>query len=77
MAFLFQEYRQYMLEKAMETLVAPGNKNDDDDSSKKTHTTDILNYVKLLFENVTSDASSIFNLTALHSQLDQKLNVFS
>lgn len=63
----FQEYRQHLLEKAFQTLVAPGNKNDDDET-KKTHTSDILNYVKLLSENVRSDASSVFNLTTLHSK---------
>lgn len=53
--------------------MAPGNKNDEDDTTRKTHTSDILNYAKLLFESATSDASTVFNLTALHSGFNSNL----
>lgn len=53
------------MEKALQTLVAPGSRNTEDD--RKSQTTDVLNYVQLLFENVVEDIPAVFN-TVLHSK---------
>lgn len=59
-------YREHLIEKALQTLVAPGSRSDEDD--KKTKTSDVLNYVRLLFENVTADIPAVFSSATLHSK---------
>lgn len=55
------------MEKALQTLVAPGSRNDEED--RKTQTSDVLTYVQLLLDNVTGDVPTIFNSTLLYSTL--------
>lgn len=56
------------MEKALQTIVAPGSKISEDDSLKKAHTADALSYVQLLFDNVAKDVSSVFGSEVLHSK---------
>lgn len=63
-------YREHLLEKALHTLVAPGGKTDvcDGDQVKKNQTSDVLTYVQLLMENVTSDIPTLFNTVTTNSK---------
>lgn len=71
MAFVMKDYREYLLEKCLKTLVAPGSKSgSEDDNMKRSHTSDVLNYVQLLFDNISNDVSNVFNSTALHKYSD-------
>lgn len=71
MAFVMKEYREYLLEKCLKTLVAPGSKSDsEDDNMKRSHTSDVLNYVQLLFDNISNDVSNVFNSSGLNKYSD-------
>lgn len=67
MAFVMQVYREHLLERALQTLVAPGGKTDvcEDDPLRKNQTSDVLTYVQLLMENVTTDIPAVFNSTTI------------
>lgn len=69
MAYVMRVYREHLIEKALQTLVAPGSRSDEED--KKTKTSDVLNYVQSLFENVNADIAAVFNSTALHKYEDE------
>ncbi|KAF2879791.1 hypothetical protein ILUMI_26383 [Ignelater luminosus] len=69
MAYVMRVYREHLIEKALQTLVAPGSRSDEED--KKTKTSDVLNYVQLLFENVTADIPAVFNSATLHKYEDE------
>ncbi|XP_022906755.2 sterol regulatory element-binding protein 1 [Onthophagus taurus] len=71
MAYVMKDYREYLIGKALQTLVAPGSKIKEDDSMKKTHTSDVLNYIQLLFDNVAKDVSSVFGSDVLHKYDDE------
>lgn len=70
LSYIMKQYREHLLEKALQTLVAPGCKLEDENSAKKTHTSDVLNYVQLLYETVTNDVTSIYSLTTLQKYDD-------
>ncbi|GJQ64843.1 putative protein dimerization protein [Trypoxylus dichotomus] len=71
LAYVMKDYREHLLEKALQTIVAPGSKIFEDDSVKKAHVTDSLNYIKLLFDNVAKDVSSVFGSEVLHIYEDE------
>ncbi|KAK5643835.1 hypothetical protein RI129_007680 [Pyrocoelia pectoralis] len=69
LAYVMKVYREQLIEKALQTLVAPGCRNERSD--RKTQTSDVLNYVSMLLENVTADIPAVFNSTALHKYEDE------
>ncbi|GLV35496.1 Sterol regulatory element binding protein [Carabus blaptoides fortunei] len=73
MAYVMQVYREHLLERALQTLVAPGGKTDvcEDDPVRRTQTSDVLTYVQLLMENVTTDIPALFNHSTTHSYQDE------
>ncbi|KAK4887264.1 hypothetical protein RN001_003535 [Aquatica leii] len=68
MAYVMKVYREQLIEKALQTLVAPGCRNEED---RKTQTSDVLNYVSMLLENVTADIPAVFNSATLHKYEDE------
>lgn len=64
-------YREHLLERALQTLVAPGGKTDvcEEDPLRKNQTSDVLTYVQLLMENVTSDVPTMFNCEVTKSKI--------
>ncbi|KAF5285048.1 hypothetical protein FQR65_LT02361 [Abscondita terminalis] len=68
MAYVMKVYREQLIEKALQTLLAPGCRNEED---KKTQTSDVLNYVSMLLENVTADIPAVFNSATLHKYEDE------
>ncbi|KAK9701536.1 Helix-loop-helix DNA-binding domain [Popillia japonica] len=71
LAYVMKDYREHLLEKALQTIVAPGSKILEDDAVKKAHTADTLTYIKLLFDNVAKDVSSVFGSEILHKYEDE------
>ncbi|XP_069702898.1 sterol regulatory element-binding protein 1 [Periplaneta americana] len=53
LSYVMRCYREHLLERALQTLVAPGGKLDiyDEDPLRRTQTSDVLTYVQLLMEN--------------------------
>lgn len=52
-------YREQLLEKALQTLVAPGGKSDDGkDPTRRARTEDVLTYVQTIMENSLSESAS-------------------
>ncbi|XP_039295426.1 sterol regulatory element-binding protein 1 [Nilaparvata lugens] len=57
LAYVSRVYREHLLEKALQTLVAPGAQlttANDDEPVRRTQTPDVLTYVQLLIDNATS-----------------------
>lgn len=69
MAFVLKKYREYLIERALQVLVAPGAR-DTEKTVKKTYTSDVLKYVNLLFESVTKEVTTINSLTSLESKFE-------
>uniref|UniRef100_A0A1Y1MFB5 BHLH domain-containing protein n=1 Tax=Photinus pyralis TaxID=7054 RepID=A0A1Y1MFB5_PHOPY len=69
MAYVMKVYREQLIEKGLQTLVAPGCRNEGSD--RKTQTSDVLNYVSMLLESVTADIPAVFNSTTLHKYEDE------
>ncbi|XP_075234704.1 sterol regulatory element binding protein isoform X2 [Lycorma delicatula] len=54
-------YREHLLEKALQTLVAPGAQLDstnDDEPVRRTQTPDVITYIQLLMDNATATADT-------------------
>ncbi|PSN41839.1 hypothetical protein C0J52_16229 [Blattella germanica] len=53
LSYVMRAYREHLLERALQTLVAPGGRLEacDDDPLRRTQTADVLTYVQLLIEN--------------------------
>jgi hypothetical protein len=49
-------YREHVLERALQTLLAPGGRLDayDEEPLRRTQTSDVLTYVQLLMENAVA-----------------------
>jgi hypothetical protein len=66
-------YREHLLERALQTLLAPGGKLDayDEEPLRRTQTSDVLTYVQLLMENAVAagnqgDATPTLSTTNIH-----------
>jgi len=59
LAYVMRVYREHLLERALQTLVAPGGKLDayDEEPLRRTQTSDVLTYVQLLMENAFATGS--------------------
>jgi sterol regulatory element-binding transcription factor 1 len=59
LAYVARVYREHLLERALQTLVAPGGKIDayDEEPLRRTQTSDVLTYVQLLMENALATGS--------------------
>jgi hypothetical protein len=49
-------YREHLLERALQTLLAPGGRLDayDEEPLRRTQTSDVLTYVQMLMENAVA-----------------------
>ncbi|XP_076057791.1 sterol regulatory element binding protein isoform X2 [Oratosquilla oratoria] len=59
--YLLMLYREHLLERAIYTLVNPGTKADDaceENTQRRTQTTDVLNYVQMLTETTQAPGTS-------------------
>nr|XP_023025078.1 sterol regulatory element-binding protein 1 [Leptinotarsa decemlineata] len=59
LAIQMKIYREHLLERAMNILLSPGQKNDSN-PDKRTDICDALSYIELLQDNVTVDARTVF-----------------
>ncbi|KAK6626223.1 hypothetical protein RUM43_006530 [Polyplax serrata] len=60
LAYVMRAYREQLLEKALQILVAPGGKLDGDvDPMKRAQTEDALTYVNLIIKNSQSDDANV------------------
>jgi sterol regulatory element-binding transcription factor 1 len=59
LAYVMRVYREHLLERALQTLVAPGCRFDayDEEPLRRTQTSDVLTYVQLLMENAVATGS--------------------
>lgn len=58
-------YREQLLERSLQTLLAPGGKlENDEDPMKRTQTEDVLTYVKLLMDNCLSSDNNCKHINA-------------
>jgi sterol regulatory element-binding transcription factor 1 len=59
LAYVMRVYREHLLERALQTLVAPGGRLDayDEEPLRRTQTSDVLTYVQLLMENAIATGS--------------------
>ncbi|XP_072385762.1 sterol regulatory element-binding protein 1 [Diabrotica undecimpunctata] len=62
-------YREHLLEKALQILLTPGQKNDTQD--KKTDINDALMYLELLKDNVAVDARTVFGASSEQCHQDK------
>lgn len=68
-AYAARAYREHLLARSLQTLIAPGTPNAEDEPLRKTQTADVLTYVQLLMENSIatgpkSEQSSTFNVSS-------------
>ena len=56
LAYVMRVYREHLLERALQTLLAPGGRLDayDEEPLRRTQTSDVLTYVQLLMENAVA-----------------------
>lgn len=56
LAYVMRVYREHVLERALQTLLAPGGRLDayDEEPLRRTQTSDVLTYVQLLMENAVA-----------------------
>ena len=56
LAYVMRVYREHLLERALQTLLAPGGRIDayDEEPLRRTQTSDVLTYVQLLMENAVA-----------------------
>jgi sterol regulatory element-binding transcription factor 1 len=59
LAYVMRAYREHLLDRALQTLVAPGGRLDayDVEPLRRTQTSDVLTYVQLLMESAVATGS--------------------
>jgi sterol regulatory element-binding transcription factor 1 len=59
LAYVMRVYREHLLDRALQTLLAPGGRLDayDEEPLRRTQTSDVLTYVHLLMENAVAAGS--------------------
>lgn len=73
LSYVMRVYREHLLERALQTLVAPGGRLEacDEEPLRRTQTADVLTYVQLLMENAIAtgtqpEMSASFNANNIH-----------
>ncbi|GLG96286.1 uncharacterized protein GBIM_03088 [Gryllus bimaculatus] len=69
LSYVMQFYREHLLERALQTLVAPGGRLEhcDEEPLRRTQTADVLTYVQLLMENSVNTGTQIEKTTSFNS----------
>lgn len=63
-----QVYREDLLEKVLQNLVGSFDRNDVSEEDRKSHVSEVLVYVQLLFDNVVGDVHAVSNYRSLTSE---------
>ncbi|XP_066999695.2 sterol regulatory element-binding protein 1 [Anabrus simplex] len=69
LSYVMRVYREHLLERALQTLVAPGGRSEacDEEPLRRTQTADVLTYVQLLMENaIAMGTTTSFSSSNIH-----------
>jgi sterol regulatory element-binding transcription factor 1 len=63
LAYVMRAYREHLLDRALQTLVAPGGWLNayDEEPLRRTQTSDVLTYVQLLMESAVATGSTLIS----------------